>query len=100
MLIQATNHLVCEWKKGGCRRAVGLESVLGAGQWKAAKFWEQKALQNFDYGREKGDGAITGVKFYGFSGFEEGDDECRLPDGWNISVSVREDDEVVEIVDA
>ena len=36
--------------------------MLGVGQWKTMEFWEQKALQNFDYGGEEGDGAIADAK--------------------------------------
>ena len=50
------------------------------------------------YGGEEGDGAIAGTKVCGLSGFEADDDNCRLPDGWNVCVSVGEVEEVGEIV--
>ena len=81
MLIEATNHIVCELKKGG-----GGESRVG--QRMVAKFWKQKAFQNFGHEGEKGEWPITGAKVCGFSGFEEGDDDCRLPDSWNVCMSV------------
>ena len=74
--------------------------MLVNGQWKAAKFWYHKALQNFDCGTEKEDGVIAGAKVGGIACFEERDDDCRLPDGWYVCVSAGEFEEASEVVDA
>ena len=57
---------------GGGGAAVGMEAVLGIGQWKATEFWEQMALQNFEYRGEEKDWGIAGAKVAGLPSLRRG----------------------------
>lgn len=61
--------------------------------------WQHQSLQDFGNQAREGDLAVGGTLADRFAGFQDGDDDGSLPDGWNDCIAHRQVVELSKVID-